>query len=93
MYLFGLYTLSPSSTPDCFIYETFLRGNTACKTCLQDVTLTVMKLTEEMKRLVREDFASKGGKARAKKYDKKTLSKWAKKGGRPKKRSGSKDKH
>jgi len=26
----------------------------------------------------------KGGKARAKKYDKATLSKWAKKGGRPK---------
>jgi hypothetical protein len=25
----------------------------------------------------------KGGKARASKYDKKTLSKWAKKGGRP----------
>lgn len=29
--------------------------------------------------------ASKGGKARAAKYDKKTLSKWAKLGGRPKK--------
>lgn len=28
-------------------------------------------------------FASLGGKARAKKYDKATLSKWAKKGGRP----------
>jgi hypothetical protein len=27
---------------------------------------------------------SKGGKARAKRYDKATLSKWAKKGGRPK---------
>ena len=27
----------------------------------------------------------KGGKARAAKYDKKTLSKWAKKGGRPRK--------
>ena len=31
-------------------------------------------------------MASKGGKARAKKYDKETLSKWAKKGGRPPKR-------
>ena len=30
-------------------------------------------------------IASKGGKARAKKYDKATLSKWAKKGGRPQK--------
>ena len=28
-------------------------------------------------------IASKGGKARAEKYDKATLSKWAKKGGRP----------
>jgi hypothetical protein len=28
---------------------------------------------------------SKGGKARAAKYDRATLSKWAKKGGRPKK--------
>lgn len=28
---------------------------------------------------------SKGGKARAVKYDKATLSKWAKKGGRPRK--------
>jgi general stress protein YciG len=27
-----------------------------------------------------------GGKARAKKYDKATLSKWAKKGGRPRKK-------
>ena len=31
-------------------------------------------------------LASKGGKARAKKYDAATLSKWAKKGGRPKKK-------
>ena len=33
----------------------------------------------------------KGGKARAAKYDKATLSKWAKKGGRPK-HSGKKEK-
>jgi general stress protein YciG len=31
-------------------------------------------------------IASKGGKARAEKYDKATLSKWAKKGGRPPKK-------
>jgi general stress protein YciG len=37
------------------------------------------------------EIARKGGKARAKKYDKKTLSKWGKKGGRPK-GSGSKEK-
>jgi len=30
-------------------------------------------------------IGSKGGKARAAKHDKATLSKWAKKGGRPKK--------
>jgi general stress protein YciG len=37
-------------------------------------------------KMIREYLASigrKGGKARAAKYDKKTLSKWAKKGGRP----------
>jgi hypothetical protein len=32
----------------------------------------------------------KGGKARAAKYDKATLSKWAKKGGRPPKRGENK---
>jgi hypothetical protein len=37
-------------------------------------------------RMIRDYLASigrKGGKARATKYDKATLSKWAKKGGRP----------
>jgi general stress protein YciG len=37
-------------------------------------------------KIIREFLAKvgrKGGKARAKKYDKATLSKWAKKGGRP----------
>lgn len=32
-----------------------------------------------------QELGRKGGKARAAKYDKKTLSKWAKLGGRPKK--------
>ena len=43
--------------------------------------------------MIREYLASigrKGGKARASKYDKKTLSKWAKKGGRPPKEKGEK---
>jgi hypothetical protein len=44
------------------------------------------KAVEEALRKVRRELASAGGKARAKKYDKKTLSKWAKKGGRPRKR-------
>jgi general stress protein YciG len=41
--------------------------------------------------LIREylrKIARKGGKARAAKYDKATLSKWAKKGGRPPKAKG-----
>jgi general stress protein YciG len=45
-------------------------------------------------KIIREFLAEagrKGGKARAKKYDKATLSKWAKKGGRPK-GSGKKEK-
>ncbi len=44
-----------------------------------------MKITEELKREIRRQFASAGGRARAKKYDKKTLREWAKKGGRPRK--------
>jgi general stress protein YciG len=36
------------------------------------------------------EIARKGGRARAKKYSKATLSKWAKKGGRPK-GSGTKE--
>jgi hypothetical protein len=42
-----------------------------------------MKITEKLKREVRRELASEGGKARAKQYDKKTLSKWARLGGRP----------
>jgi len=45
-----------------------------------------VKITEELKQEVRRQLASSGGKARAAKYDKKTLSKWAKKGGRPRKK-------
>ena len=44
-------------------------------------------MTKDKDTLVREYLAEigrKGGKARAKKHDKATLSKWAKKGGRPK---------
>lgn len=43
--------------------------------------------------VIREYLAGigrKGGKARATKYDKATLSKWAKKGGRPRKKGDSK---
>jgi hypothetical protein len=45
-------------------------------------------MTKEMDKMLREYLASigrKGGKSRAAKYDKATLSRWAKKGGRPKK--------
>ena len=44
-----------------------------------------MKITEKLRKQIRKELASAGGKARAKKYSKKTLSKWAKKGGRPRK--------
>lgn len=47
-----------------------------------------MKVSEGIKKKVRRELASLGGNARAKKYDKKTLSRWAKKGGRPKKAGG-----
>jgi hypothetical protein len=44
-------------------------------------------MSKDADTIIREFLAragSKGGKMRAKKYDKSTLSKWAKKGGRPK---------
>jgi hypothetical protein len=47
-----------------------------------------VKITEEIKQQIRRELAASGGRARAKKYDKKTLSKWAKKGGRPRKDGG-----
>ena len=43
------------------------------------------KVKEQVRRELAQELASAGGKARAKKYDKKTLSEWGKKGGRPKK--------
>jgi len=46
-------------------------------------------MEEEVKRYLSK-IASKGGKARAAKYGKKTLSDWAKKGGRPRKHAKSK---
>jgi general stress protein YciG len=44
-------------------------------------------MSKRTEKIIREFLARagrKGGKARAKKHDKVTLSKWAKKGGRPK---------
>jgi hypothetical protein len=46
----------------------------------------VKKVTQEMMRLVQSQLASAGGKARAEKYDRATLSRWAKLGGRPRKK-------
>jgi hypothetical protein len=43
------------------------------------------KITPELRKLVQKQFASEGGKARAAKYNHKTLSEWAKRGGRPRK--------
>jgi len=47
------------------------------------------RVTAEMMKLVQTELASKGGKARAEKYDSATLSEWAKLGGRPKKKTRS----
>jgi hypothetical protein len=46
-----------------------------------------MKITAKLKGELMRHMGSLGGKARAAKYDKATLSKWAKKGGRPRKKS------
>jgi general stress protein YciG len=46
-------------------------------------------MTKDTDKVIRQylaEIARKGGKARAKKYDKATLSKWGKKGGRPPKK-------
>jgi hypothetical protein len=43
-----------------------------------------LKMTQAVKEFYRQ-VASAGGKARAEKYPHETLSKWAKKGGRPRK--------
>ncbi len=43
------------------------------------------KLKEQVRQELYRELTSAGGKARAAKYDKATLSKWAKKGGRPRK--------
>ena len=42
------------------------------------------KIEDSVKQYLKK-IASKGGEARAAKYDKATLSKWAKRGGRPRK--------
>ncbi len=50
-------------------------------------------MEREADKVIREYLAKvgrKGGKARAAKYDKATLSRWAKKGGRPPKGKGDK---
>ena len=51
-------------------------------------------MTRDKDKIIREFLkrtGSKGGKARAARYDKATISKWGKKGGRPK-GSGKKEK-
>jgi hypothetical protein len=49
-------------------------------------------MTREADKMIQEYLAKigrRGGKARAAKYDKATLSKWAKLGGRPPKKEGN----
>jgi hypothetical protein len=57
-----------------------------------DIKLTGQVMPRKIQDAIKEylsQIASKGGKARAAKYDKATLSKWAKRGGRPSKDAGS----
>jgi general stress protein YciG len=49
-----------------------------------------MKQKDQAVREYLAHIGSKGGKVRAEKYDAATLSKWAKKGGRPPKKAGRK---
>jgi hypothetical protein len=46
-----------------------------------------MKLTAELRKKLMRELGREGGKARARKHSKATLSKWAKKGGRPRKKA------
>jgi hypothetical protein len=56
------------------------------------LALSIMQnMTVKRKTVTVQEAGRRGGKARAKKYDKATLSRWAKKGGRPK-GSGKKEK-
>ncbi len=57
-----------------------------CKFYILGMGSKEMKITPAIKNYVRQ-VASMGGKARAQKYDRATLSKWAKRGGRPRKPS------
>ena len=55
-------------------------------TWLASIILAARFMAKDTDKIIREFLAkvgSKGGKARAAKYPKATLSKWAKKGGRP----------
>ena len=45
-----------------------------------------IRISTETRKLIQQEFARAGGKARAKKYDHATLSEWAKLGGRPRKK-------
>ena len=49
--------------------------------------ISMKKISARLMREVRRELARQGGKARAAKYDKATLSRWAKKGGRPRKKA------
>jgi len=44
-----------------------------------------MRISAAIRKQIRQELARAGGKARAEKYDAATLSKWASKGGRPRK--------
>jgi hypothetical protein len=57
--------------------------------CLMIYILAAKFMTTDKRKIIREFLAEagrKGGKARAARHDKASLSKWAKKGGRPRKK-------
>jgi hypothetical protein len=60
------------------------------KLAVQVLSLSDMglKITPEVRKFYKQ-LASAGGQARAKKYDRATLSEWAKMGGRPKKKQSA----
>jgi hypothetical protein len=76
----------PSRTQVCLLAAS-CANNTSCETCTASIIIHDMglKITPEVRKFYKQ-LASEGGKARAKKYDHATLSEWAKRGGRPRKK-------
>jgi hypothetical protein len=57
---------------------------------LASYILQHVKIADKVMQEARRELASAGGKARAKKFSKSVLKKWARLGGRPRKKRGKK---